>query len=139
MQNKLTTAKKLKSFSKYMQRKILKAGKLTPDKVRYGLDNVQGNMREKIAKTLLSNDQYIKYKGLNIACRMTVAVYDIRTIKLTAKYLKECSKELSRIAKQTQTDTFKRVVKAQQEIMRTNATLKAHTNVIESFGIHGLK
>jgi|TARA_R110000787_G_scaffold277267_2_gene386532 hypothetical protein len=140
----------LKSGDKYfddmpvgttMKKRIKDTGQFTGKELKDGhvFPTLTGPQKEKIARLLLDGKEYLRYKDINVAVRMTIPLVDIKMIKSTSVHLRALSKVLNDIAKDTEKSKFERVLNAQQAIVSTNGSIKWKHGLFEMLGVHSLR
>lgn len=128
-------------IGKIMQKRINDTGSFGGAELRDGhvFPTLTGPQKEKIARMLLNGKEYLTYKDLRVAVRMTIPMVDIRMIKSTATHLRQLSMELRKIAKDTSKSKFERVIKAQEAVVKTNLSIKTTHGLFEMLGVHSLR
>tara|TARA_R110001592_G_scaffold105674_1_gene297239 strand:+ start:1019 stop:1534 length:516 start_codon:yes stop_codon:yes gene_type:complete len=124
-----------------MKKRIKETGEFGGTELRHGhvFPTLTGPQKEKIARMLLDGKEYLRYKDINVACRITIPLMDVRMIKSASKHLRELAKELSAISKDTDKSKFERVLKAQQAVVETNGNIKWKHGLFEMLGVHSLR
>ena len=124
-----------------MKKRIKETGEFTGKQLKDGhvFPTLTGPQKEKIARLLLDGKEYLRYKDINVAVRMTIPLVDIKMIKSTSVHLRALSKVLNSIAKDTEKSKFERVLKAQRAIVSTNGDIKWKHGLWEMLGINSLR
>lgn len=128
-------------IGKIMQKRIKETGKFSGAELRDGhvFPTLTGPQKEKIARMILNGKEYLTYKDLRIAVRMTIPMVDIQMIKSTARHLRLLSSELRKISKDTSKSKFQRVVESQEAVVKTNLSIKTTHGLFEMLGVHSLR
>ena len=113
-------------IGKTMRKRIKETGEFSGTELRHGavFPTLTGPQKEKLARMLLDGQEYLRYKDIRVACRITIPLMDVRMIKSASKHLRELAKELSAISKDTNKSKFERVLMAQNAVVETNGNIK---------------
>ena len=128
-------------FGKILEAKIKKIGKKNINGHNIGdlFPTLTGPQRAKVAKAVLNHENYMYYKGAKTAVRMTIPIVDRKTIQSASQELKQLSKELQLIQRDTSKSVFQRCIDAQEAITRTNFSIKSRSDFWFLYGVHGVR
>jgi len=124
-----------------MKKRIKETGEFSGTELRHGavFPTLTGPQKEKLARMLLDGQEYLRYKDIRVACRITIPLMDVRMIKSASKHLRDLAKELSAISKDTNKSKFERVLMAQNAVVETNGNIKWKHGLFEMLGVHSLR
>jgi len=124
-----------------LKKRIKETGDFSGAELRDGhvFPTLTGPQKEKIARMLLNGKEYLTYKDIRVAVRMTIPMVDIQMIKSTARHLRLLSAELRKISKDASKSKFERVIKAQEAVVETNLSIKTTHGLFEMLGVHSLR
>lgn len=117
-----------KTIEGYLRDHKKKHGKITGHDLKTSFKGLNGPQRERIARHLLQADEYLKYRDINLACRITIPLYDLKTAKVAARELGKLSRNLRQLANDKTREKFHRVLGCQKEIMLTSNIIKMATD-----------
>tara|TARA_B100000768_G_scaffold75646_1_gene72292 strand:+ start:815 stop:1351 length:537 start_codon:yes stop_codon:yes gene_type:complete len=128
-------------IGKMLQKRIKETGEFGGMELRHGhvFPTLTGPQKEKIARMLLNGREYLTYKDIRVAVRMTIPIVDIKMIKSASTHLRQLSRELGKISRDASKSKFERVLKAQEAIVTTNLSIKTSHELIEMLGVHSLR
>lgn len=128
-------------IGKIMQKRINETGSFGGRQLREGhvFPTLTGPQKEKIARMLLNGKEYLTYKDLRVAVRMTIPMVDISMIKSASTHFRQLSRELGKISRDASKSKFERVLKAQEAIVTTNLSIKTTHGLFEMLGVHSLR
>ena len=124
-----------------MKKRIKETGKFTGKELKDGLvfPTLTGPQKEKLARMLLDGKDYLQYRDLRVACRMTIPLVDITMIASASRIFMELGRTLREIKRDTTKSKFERVIKAQEAIVSANGTIKFDHGLYEMLGVHSLR
>jgi len=124
-----------------MKKRIKETGKFTGKELKDGLvfPTLTGPQKEKLARMLLDGKDYLQYRDIRVACRMTIPMVDITMIASASRIFMELGRELREIKRDTTKSKFERVIKAQEAIVTANGTIKFKHGLFEMLGVHSLR
>jgi|TARA_B100001093_G_C26053935_1_gene687561 hypothetical protein len=128
-------------FGKILETRIKKIGKRNINGHNIGdlFPTLTGPQKEQVAKAVLNHEHYMHYKGAKTAVRMTIPIIDRKSIQSASQELKDLSRQLQTIQRDTSRSVFQRCVDAQEAITRTNFSIKSRSYFMSLYGIHGLR
>tara|TARA_X000001382_G_scaffold50356_1_gene34117 strand:- start:91 stop:489 length:399 start_codon:yes stop_codon:yes gene_type:complete len=128
-------------FGKILETRIKKIGKKNINGHNIGdlFPTLTGPQKEQVAKAVLNHEHYMHYKGAKTAVRMTIPIIDRKSIQSASQELKDLSRQLQTIQRDTSRSVFQRCVDAQEAITRTNFSIKSRSYFMSLYGIHGLR
>lgn len=128
-------------FGKILETRIKKIGKRNINGHNIGdlFPTLTGPQKEQVAKAVLNHEHYMHYKGAKTAVRMTIPIIDRKSIQSASQELKDLSRQLQTIQRDTSRSVFQRCVDAQEAITRTNFSIKSRSHFMSLYGIHGLR
>ena len=128
-------------FGKILETRIKKIGKKNINGHNIGdlFPTLTGPQKEAVAKAVLNHEHYMHYKGAKTAVRMTIPIIDRKSIQSASQELKDLSRQLQTIQRDTSRSVFQRCVDAQGAITRTNFSIKSRSYFMSLYGIHGLR
>ena len=128
-------------FGKILETRIKKIGKRNINGHNIGdlFPTLTGPQKEQVAKAVLNHEHYMHYKGAKTAVRMTIPIIDRKSIQSASQELKDLSRQLQTIQRDTSRSVFQRCVDAQEAITRTNFSIKSRSDFWFLYGVHGLR
>ena len=128
-------------IGKILAKRIKETGPFGGAELRDGhvFPTLTGPQKEKIARLLLNGKEYLTYKDIRVAVRMTIPMVDIQMIKSASTHLRQLSRELSKIHRDTSKSKFARVLDAQSAIVSTNLSITTTHGLFEMLGVHSLR
>jgi len=128
-------------IGKILAKRIKETGPFSGAELRDGhvFPTLTGPQKEKIARLLLNGKEYLTYKDIRVAVRMTIPMVDIQMIKSASLHLRQLSRELRKISQDTSKSKFHRVLDAQEAIVSTNLSIKSTHGLFEMLGVHSLR
>tara|TARA_X000001382_G_scaffold123623_1_gene107577 strand:+ start:95 stop:628 length:534 start_codon:yes stop_codon:yes gene_type:complete len=128
-------------IGKILASRIKETGPFSGAELRDGhvFPTLTGPQKEKIARLLLNGKEYLTYKDIRVAVRMTIPMVDIQMIKSASLHLRQLSRELRKISQDTSKSKFHRVLDAQEAIVSTNLSIKSTHGLFEMLGVHSLR
>ena len=128
-------------IGKILAKRIKETGPFGGAELRDGhvFPTLTGPQKEKIARLLLNGKEYLTYKDIRVAVRMTIPMVDIQMIKSASTHLRQLSRELGKIHRDTSKSKFARVLDAQSAIVSTNLSIKTTHGLFEMLGVHSLR